>query len=55
MRTESRLAEAQRWRAVERDLRSQGWSRSRAVAEVARRKRLEKLSPLARLWERICG
>jgi hypothetical protein len=37
--SEAKLAQALHWRAVERELRSRGWSRSRAVAEVARLRR----------------
>jgi hypothetical protein len=46
--------QALRWRAVERERRGRGWSRARAMAEVARLKRLER-GLLARLWDRIRG
>jgi hypothetical protein len=51
-----RRLEALRWRAVERGLRAQGWSRKDAMREVARRKVLEREKPsglFARLLERF--
>jgi hypothetical protein len=68
MRPDNKLEEALYWRAVERELRGRGWSKSRAAAYVAALRRggaaetvhFEILGPkpkpaglLARLLERI--